>query len=394
MNDRFWKWFAWIGSGVVALVILWALLSGQPASAADLGGNCCSDLEERIADLEAMTVRKGNSKVKVTLYGQVSESILYVEGGDEKDVYVISNSAAESFVGVGGIAVIQPNLRAGFVAEIGVGGYEYGLATEDNTHEIYLRQANIFLERDWGGGVVSRVTVGHLKQATDEIAEKTVVNTALVARLGSLRPLNGPDVGDVLDLYDGTRVDGARGDLVIGGFRAAASWSSGSYYPTGNDSDIWDVALSYAGEGGGFVYVVGIGYRDGIAIPTIGDVPQVDVVSGSASIKHIASGLFVNGMVGNASVDGLGVDDVLTWHAQAGIERKLLTPLGATTIFAEYGEVDDDKLLTIWGGGVVQAFDAAAFDVFVNVRRLEFDFGGPASEEDATVGMTGARIRF
>jgi hypothetical protein len=31
-----------------------------PAKAADLGGDCCSDLEERVAELEATTVRKGN----------------------------------------------------------------------------------------------------------------------------------------------------------------------------------------------------------------------------------------------------------------------------------------------------------------------------------------------
>jgi hypothetical protein len=30
------------------------------AVAADLGGNCCADLEERIAELEATTARKGN----------------------------------------------------------------------------------------------------------------------------------------------------------------------------------------------------------------------------------------------------------------------------------------------------------------------------------------------
>jgi hypothetical protein len=32
-------------------------------TAADLGGNCCADLEEPLAELEATTVRKGNRKV-------------------------------------------------------------------------------------------------------------------------------------------------------------------------------------------------------------------------------------------------------------------------------------------------------------------------------------------
>ncbi|HET6925922.1 MAG TPA: hypothetical protein VFI48_03545, partial [Hyphomicrobiaceae bacterium] len=33
------------------------------AKAADLGGDCCADLEERVAELEATTARKGNRKM-------------------------------------------------------------------------------------------------------------------------------------------------------------------------------------------------------------------------------------------------------------------------------------------------------------------------------------------
>jgi hypothetical protein len=41
----------------------------KPAKAADLGGDCCADLEDRVAELEATTVRKGNKKVSVQIYG-------------------------------------------------------------------------------------------------------------------------------------------------------------------------------------------------------------------------------------------------------------------------------------------------------------------------------------
>ena len=49
-----------------------AVFVHKPAKAADLGGDCCADLEERVAELEATTVRKGNKKVSVTLYGKVN----------------------------------------------------------------------------------------------------------------------------------------------------------------------------------------------------------------------------------------------------------------------------------------------------------------------------------
>src|SRR5262245_53879686 len=52
-----------------------------PARAADLGGDCCADLEERVAELEATTVRKGNKKVSVTLSGWVVKSMNFWDGG-------------------------------------------------------------------------------------------------------------------------------------------------------------------------------------------------------------------------------------------------------------------------------------------------------------------------
>ena len=60
-----------------------------PAQAADLGGDCCADLEERVAELEATTVRKGNKKVSVTLSGWVVKSMNFWDDGDE----VASSSA-------------------------------------------------------------------------------------------------------------------------------------------------------------------------------------------------------------------------------------------------------------------------------------------------------------
>ena len=53
------------------------------AKAADLGGDCCADLEERVAALEATTVRKGNKKVSVTLSGWVVKRDLWWDDGHE-----------------------------------------------------------------------------------------------------------------------------------------------------------------------------------------------------------------------------------------------------------------------------------------------------------------------
>ena len=49
----------------------WALVLGAvglfaatPALSADLGGDCCTDLEERVAELEATTARKATAKFR------------------------------------------------------------------------------------------------------------------------------------------------------------------------------------------------------------------------------------------------------------------------------------------------------------------------------------------
>ena len=70
-----------------------ALSAGCPvrksqADAADLGGDCCADLEERVAELEATTVRKGNKKVKVELYGRVNRVVNFWDDGAEQNAYV------------------------------------------------------------------------------------------------------------------------------------------------------------------------------------------------------------------------------------------------------------------------------------------------------------------
>ncbi len=57
-----------------------------PAQAADLGGDCCADLEERVAELEATTVRKGNKKVSVTLSGWVVKSMNWWDDGRHRQL--------------------------------------------------------------------------------------------------------------------------------------------------------------------------------------------------------------------------------------------------------------------------------------------------------------------
>ena len=66
------------------------LAATTPAGAAD-PGDCCADLEARIAELEATTARKGNRKVSVVISGTINQSALTWYDGKESNVYTVTN---------------------------------------------------------------------------------------------------------------------------------------------------------------------------------------------------------------------------------------------------------------------------------------------------------------
>src|SRR5512145_1235035 len=96
------------------------LLSAGAAQSADLGGNCCADLEERVAELEATTVRKGNRRVSLTLSGQVNRSLMYWDDGDMADLYSVDHANATSRFRFVGSAKINPEYSAGFMMEMDI----------------------------------------------------------------------------------------------------------------------------------------------------------------------------------------------------------------------------------------------------------------------------------
>ena len=100
---------------MAAAGILVGGVSMGSAKAADLGGDCCADLEERVAELEATTARKGNRKVSLTISGQVNKQIMYmrddVRSRTIAGVDNINNSSRFIF---SGNAKITSSVTAGF----------------------------------------------------------------------------------------------------------------------------------------------------------------------------------------------------------------------------------------------------------------------------------------
>lgn len=408
-----------------------------PASAADLGGNCCADLEERIAELEATTVRKGNRKVSVTLSGFVGHNVMFWDDGQQSDVYIGDGGNYFSRFRFRGEAKITPMVTAGFLYEFGVnnnstasfnqlnGGDDLGAASAP-----LLRDSTVWMRHSQLG----MLKVGHGSTATDNL---------VLIDLGGMAGASTPDFSLYMGSFLLRGTNGALGNLnqnwyaaITGNSTAfAGSWDTNRrnhvLYETPTlagfaiqaavaEDNFWDVALRYAGEHHGFRLAFGIGYLEdtefnapiqGFGCATFCDT-KVSEIKGSASVLHVASGLFLTGAAGQRELDGsgtAGVPDAQFWYLAGGI-RKNFFGFGDTVLFGEYAEHKGglaqatffnaavahpgDSKVTNWGLGVNQYIDAAAMEVYLTYKNFELDAPGFVPLEDFQAVIGGARINF
>ena len=77
------------------------LAAVAPASAGD-GDNCCADLETRVAELEALTTRKGNRALSLQISGTINQAELAWYDGKASNVYTVTNDNYRSRFGFAG----------------------------------------------------------------------------------------------------------------------------------------------------------------------------------------------------------------------------------------------------------------------------------------------------
>ena len=346
-------------ASALAIVAAAGLYGASPASAADLGGDCCADLEERVAELEATTARKGNRKVSLTISGQISTQLMFWDDGIRSDVYVSGPTQSNSRWRMTGSAKISPEVSAGFLYEFeafasnssgqnqlnGDGMTVNGTAGDDvggTGHN--LREAMAWVEHSRLG----RVSMGHGSTAANNIILIDLSGKGMAAsndvRLHSSGfRLNGFPPGTTNpDGYASTSAtaggtwgaffQGSSGDWLnernehiqyrtptIAGFTLGASFGEDNY---------WDVALRYAGEFNGVRIAGGIGYSvrseydatataaaataPAAAIPTVASgglfcnincSKELEQLAGSLSIRHMPTGLFFTGAAGHRDVN-------------------------------------------------------------------------------------------
>jgi hypothetical protein len=365
------------------------LLSMGSALAADLGGNCCADLEERVAELEATTVKKGNRKVSLTISGQVNRTTMFWNDGGRSNAYFgLDNTNSSSRFAISGNAKISAEYSAGYNLLIEVsdkartvnasqksedGVTKFANAGASGDHALGLRDAQVWIQSERLG----RLALGRITNTTSPgvidlggigvVSPGTVlIGNGILLRDANTGRLTGLNLGDVTDNAAdfGFRMEGLKYTTpTFQGFVASASIGESlkldnpSQTPAGSEGyngQVYGVDLKYANEFNGLRVAAGIGYEHSELDTTPSTSggssfgKRVSQYGISGSLFHVPTGLFVQGVYTNSAraqpftgVDGSAVtgSDVTATQfiIQSGITKNFFG-VGDTSLFGEYGK--------------------------------------------------------
>jgi len=397
-----------------------------PAKAADLGGDCCADLEERVAELEATTVRKGNRVMSVTLTGNVNTGILIWDDGVDSDAYVVDNDFSGTDFQITGSSSLKPGWTVGYRMDIDVdfsGSANVDAVEGDSNGDdegfggVELDNADAYIESQRLG----RITVGLTDMASDGIAEISLSSAGnnyhcaagCMAGGFAIRGGTGAEtwstISSALDGFGD--VQAVRYDSPsIAGFILSAS--------AGEDDNL-DVALRFSKQWNSIQIAAGVAYAvdaeddpDATALELPGR-DQFTQISGSASIKHVPTGLYAIVSAGEQDYEGAdsaGENTASSFYGSVGVSQNWFGP-GDTSLYGEYASYEDfgvngsgAEMLSL---GFAQDFDAAATEIFIVGQHWSadetYDLAAGEGGPDCSVGcdteewfgvMTGMNVNF
>jgi hypothetical protein len=331
------------------------------AKAADLGGDCCADLEERVAELEATTARKGNRKMSLTITGQVNRIVTWYDDSKTSTTYYgLDNTNSSSRFIFNGSAKITPKVSMGFeiMIEIEAGGTSSKVSQfdEDGKLSSFISQPNLPIT---GACPVSNPTCGAVGSPSfnahnvdayfgdarrvawwiehADLGRLTVGRWEAAGVLGTI-DLTGhlflPASASFILLNGGFFIRGAGGQVYTttwGNIGDPASNNPGRTELVRYDSpswhgfiysasiaeagDYWGTMIRYANEFQGFRLAGTVGYErvtdittpgvvDPNAVAFTGNRPDITVWGFALSAMHVPTGLFVQGHYNKADFGG------------------------------------------------------------------------------------------
>ena len=356
------------------------------------------DQSEKRADevgVDTRNVISGKQGVKLTVSGQVNRGLLYVDNGDQDDLFHVDNDNSSTrvrFVGTGALteditvgSQIEVQFESNSTASIRID--QDGAAGPNNFTE---RKLELYVDSKRFG----RLWLGQGDTATNGTSEVDLSGTSLVAYSGigdmaggiafSDNNVLGSRIGEVFSNFDGlSRDDRIRYDTpTFSGFQGSVSALEGGAV---------DAALRFSGEFSGTKVLAAAGWANASSL----DASNFTQYNGSVSVLT-PIGISVTAAAGTRDLGDRGGDDPLFYYGKLGYTFDAIS-FGPTSIGIDYEAVDDldqagDEAQT-YGIFAVQRYDKIGAEFYLGARNHELD--RPSSNFDDIVAiLVGGKVRF
>ncbi len=363
------------------------------------------EMTERVGQLESQlgrsakpAVSSGNSKMRLSLSGQVNRGLLYVDDGDKTKVHNVDNDASSTRIRF--IAEADPSNTLTVGAAIEVQFESNSTASVNQNTDSSGEGPNNFTERRvevyfvdkhlgklWlGQGWTASEGSSEVDLSGTDLAGYS--DTAILAGGQFFRRYDGTIPQDGEGALDGTNVKSAftnmdglgRTDRVrydtpsFAGFTAATSFTQG---------DGADLALKYKADYQGVKVAAALAYAD----PDSSNVE--DQVNGSISVLLDAG---FNGTFAAGSQSTMKGRDPSFYYAKLGYR------MGPNAFSVDYHRSDDQDVkndeATSYGAQYVRTLEGWSTEAYVGIRNYELERSRSMHVEDVLGVLAGARIKF
>lgn len=340
-----------------------------------------SELDQRIAELEATSARQGEPRLNLNIWGSMSTGVLGWDDGYEQGVEVYNNTSSRPRVYFEGSARVTRGLTVGYQLGLGIAttadGNDIDQLDSVVPGGVTVRHSNWWVRHNTYG----KASFGLLSPATDNVILRDtggiMPGAANISTLGGNFRVRHVDEqvrgNDSLiertsmdDFAGGSSIDTLRRNLirydtprfnVAGGrLQFAASWG---------EDDFYDVGFSYNRYWNDWRFRSAGGYFHDKTTPTsripLGSKRDREEYKGSASLLHIPTGLFATGAyvvrkfngfdpsdqtvfgentTGIVTEPGTNRPDLEYYYIASGLRRQY-SSIGDTSIYGEFARAND-----------------------------------------------------
>jgi len=349
---------------------------------------------EKLPTLQDM-IKPGSDKVGVQIYGQVNRGVLYVDDGNDSEIYHVDNDNSSTRLGINAKSKTGGDLEVGAKFEV---QFESNSSSEVSqtalsagTDNFTKRHLDLFFESKRFG----KLSMGQGDTASNNTSEVDLSGTSLIGYSdvetvaggmfffdATANSLSTTTVGNVFNNMDGlSRKDRLRYDTPsLYGFVLSAS---------AVEEKAEDIALWYNKAFPGFKLSAAAAYAN------IDNATVDDQLNGSVSVL-LDSGFNATFAAGSQNMRASGRDGATFYYAKLGYNWKHFD-IGPTAVSFDYGThnnvAQNDDEADTFGLQFVQELTNWRTELYLGYRYFDLERNGK-DFEDINAFFGGARIRF